>query len=90
MTWKRRSGARMAAALGLAAAVAAGGSGCESLPNPVPAANTDLTLARLDEIQNDERLTDEEKEQMVRDLVGAGNDEAGDRLVTFLLNFNVP
>ncbi len=65
-------------------------SGCGTAVQPLPAAIAGFSLQSLQDIQNDERLTDDERRQRIRDLVGAPNDDAGDRLVDFLLNVNVP
>jgi len=61
-------------------------SGCGALPvTPMPNALPNLTLEQLGEIQGDERLTDDEKRQAIRDAALIPNDAAGDRLVEFLL-----
>lgn len=76
--------------LGLAAWITAG---CgferlqqETLPNQI----TGISLPDLKDIQEDERLTDAEKREAIRTAIGAPMDSSGDRLVDFLLNFNVP
>lgn len=58
----------------------------ETLPDEV----TGLTLDQLEDIQDDERLTDDEKREAIRDAIDAPEDSSGDRLVDFLLNLNVP
>jgi hypothetical protein len=58
----------------------------DTLPNEI----TGLTLDELEQIQNDERLTDDEKRQAIRDATGAPEDSSGDRLVEFLLDLNIP
>ncbi len=63
--------------------------GMERLAAPLPDLE-ELSLAELESIQNDPRLTDDEKRQAIRDTIGAPADESGDRLVEFLLNFDVP
>jgi hypothetical protein len=66
-------------------------SGCGALPEPpIPEAFGSLDLETLAEIQNDERLTDDEKREQIRELTGAPNDDAGDRLVEFLLTAELP
>ncbi|MFQ5423256.1 MAG: hypothetical protein ACE5F9_04675 [Phycisphaerae bacterium] len=65
-------------------------SGCGTVVQPLPAAIAGFSLQTLQDIQSDERLTDDERRQRIRDLVGAPNDDAGDRLVDFLLNVIVP
>ena len=69
------------------------GSGCgvdrlqqQTLPDEV----TGLTLEQLEDIQDDERLTDDEKREAIRNAIGAPEDSSGDRLVEFLLDLNVP
>ena len=58
---------------------------------PVPSALVEgLTLAELEVIQMDERLTDDERRDAIAEAVNASADEEGDRLVEFLLTFNVP
>ena len=58
----------------------------QTLPNEV----TGLTLEQLEDIQDDETLTDDEKREAIRDAIGAPEDSSGDRLVDFLLDLNVP
>lgn len=65
-------------------------SGCGIIEQPLPTISTGFSLEMLAEIQNDERLTDDERRERIRELVGAPMDDSGDRLVEFLLNFNVP
>jgi len=61
-------------------------SGCGTLlVTPIPNALPNLTLEQLAEIQDDERLTADEKRQAIRDAAQIPNDAAGDRLVEFLL-----
>ena len=55
-----------------------------------PEVTAGLTLAELEQIQNDERLTNDEKLQQIREAIDAPETDSGDRLVNFLLNFNVP
>lgn len=85
---------RRAAGTGILAAVTVSllmfFSGCGTPVQPLPAAIAGFSLQALQDIQNDERLTDDERRQRIRDLVGAPNDDAGDRLVDFLLNVIVP
>lgn len=62
--------------------------GCGTIPvTPMPAA-LPLTAERLGEIQGDERLTADEKRQLIRDEAQIPNDAAGDRLVEFLLTLD--
>jgi len=49
-----------------------------------------LSLSDLRDIQNDERLTPDQQREQIRQAIGAPETAAGDRLVQFLLNFNVP
>ena len=65
-------------------------SGCGLIAQPLPDATRNLDLATLEEIQDDERLTDDERRERIRELAEAPNTDAGDRLVEFLLTFNVP
>ncbi len=63
--------------------------GCGTIPlTPMPNALPNLTAERLGEIQGDERLTDDEKRQLIRDEAQIPNDAAGDRLVEFLLTLD--
>ena len=66
------------------------GCGFERLQATLPAAVEGFTLSDLGDIQNDQRLTDDEKRQRIREAVGATDDEGGDRLVEFLLTLDVP
>jgi hypothetical protein len=70
--------------------VSLAGCGFERIHAVLPAAVPGFTLADLKLIQDDTRLTDTEKRQQIREAVGAPDDEDGDRLVEFLLNFTVP
>ncbi|HKQ47799.1 MAG TPA: hypothetical protein VJZ71_07005 [Phycisphaerae bacterium] len=58
----------------------------QTLPDEV----TGLTLEQLEDIQDDETLTDDEKKEEIRTAIGAPEDSSGDRLVDFLFNLNVP
>lgn len=69
------------------------GSGCgvdrlqqQTLPDEV----NGLTLEQLQEIQDDDALTDDEKREAIRTAIGAPEDSSGDRLVEFLFDLNVP
>lgn len=69
------------------------GTGCgfdrlqqASLPNEVAGFN----LHDLEDIQKDERLTDDEKREAIRTAIGAPMDSSGDRLVEFIFNLTVP
>ncbi len=66
------------------------GCGLDRLDPVLPAEVAGFTLADLDDIQDDERLTDDEKREAIRTAVGAPDTDEGDRLVEFLLTFNVP
>ncbi len=66
------------------------GCGFDRLQATLPAAVQGFTLSDLEDIQNDERLTDDEKKEQIREAVDAPDDESGDRLVDFLLTFDVP
>lgn len=68
----------------------AAGCGFDRLIATLPAAVEGFSLEQLEDIQNDERLTEDQKRQAIREAVGAPENESGDRLVEFLLNFNVP
>ena len=71
--------------LGLAASAFVG---CGAIPVTPMHAALPLTAERLGEIQGDERLTDDEKRQQIRDEAQIPNDAAGDRLVEFLLTLD--
>jgi len=58
----------------------------ETLPDEVAG----LSLDDLEKIQDDERLTDDEKREAIRTAIGAPMDSSGDRLVEFLFNLTVP
>lgn len=49
-----------------------------------------LDLTSLKAIQDDERLTTDEKREQIRTAIGAPNTPEGDRLVDFLLDLNIP
>lgn len=66
------------------------GCGVEDLLTVPPNLVAGLPLSTLDDIQNDERLTADQQREQIRQAVGAPVTAAGDRLVQFLLNFNVP
>jgi hypothetical protein len=76
--------------LGAALQVSWCGCGLDRLQPALPAAIPGFTLAKLKDIQDDERLTDDEKREQIRQATGAPNSDSGDRLVDFLLNMNVP
>lgn len=67
-----------------------GGCGFNALDPTLPDAVAGFSLADLKAIQDDERLTDDEKQEQIREAVGAPDDADGDRLVDFLFNFDVP
>lgn len=66
------------------------GCGFDRLQPALPDLVAGMSLADLEDLQNDERLTTDEKREMIRDAIGAPMTESGDRLVNFLLNLNVP
>lgn len=66
------------------------GCGFDRTRLPLPDEVEGLTLDQLEDIQQDERLTADEKRQAIRDAIGAPATVDGDRLVEFLLTFNVP
>jgi hypothetical protein len=86
-SWRTRSGLLLASMIVM---VSMAGCGFERLHAVLPAEVQGLTLADLKLIQNDTRLTDAQKRDQIRQAVGAPDDENGDRLVEFLLTFNVP
>ena len=77
-------------AFALFIAMAATGCGLDGLRGPLPDAIAGFTLSDLGEIQDDSRLSDDEKREQIREAVGAPDDEDGDRLVEFLLTLTVP
>lgn len=78
------------ASLLFAFVIAATGCGFERLQPTLPDAVAGFTLADLEDIQNDERLTDDEKRAAIRAAIDAPDTPEGDRLVEFLLDLNVP
>ncbi len=66
------------------------GCGMERLQGPLLNAIPGFSLADLKAIQNDSTLTTDQKRQRIREAVGAPDTPEGDRLVQFLLTFNVP
>lgn len=66
------------------------GCGMDRLQPPLPYAIPGFTLQDLKAIQDDDSLTDDEKRERIREATGAPDDDNGDRLVEFLLNFDVP
>ena len=48
-----------------------------------------LTLDQLKMIQQDERLTTDEKLQQIREAIGVENTDEGNRIATFLLNLTI-
>ena len=66
------------------------GCGFDRLQPDLPDLEGGLTLAELEEIQDDERLTTDEKRERIREAINAPMTESGERLVDFLLSFNVP
>ncbi len=66
------------------------GCGSDRLDSVLPAEVAGFTLGDLEDLQDDERLTDDEKREAIRAAIGAPDTDEGDRLVEFLLDFNVP
>ncbi len=66
------------------------GCGFDAVAAELPDLVAGLSLADLKAIQNDERLTDDEKREQIRTAVDAPDTDSGDRLVEFLLTLNVP
>lgn len=66
------------------------GCGFERFEPVLPDQIEGLSLSDLEAIQNDERLTDDEKREQIRTAVDAPATVEGDRLVEFLFTFNVP
>ena len=66
------------------------GCGFDRILGPLPDLVEGLTLAELEEIQHDDRLTDDQKREAIREAISAPDTEDGDRLVEFLLDFDVP
>lgn len=66
------------------------GCGFERLHATLPAAIPGFTFEDLEAIQDDTTLTTDEKRERIREAINAPDDDDGDRLVEFLLNFNVP
>lgn len=88
--WKRRWLARASVCLWALSLIPLSGCGLDAIAPSLPDAVAGFTLADLEAIQDDERLTDDEKREQIRQAVGAPDTADGDRLVEFLLNFNVP
>ncbi len=66
------------------------GCGFDGIAAELPELVAGLSLSELEAIQDDERLTDDEKRDQIREAVGAEETDSGDRLVEFLLTFTVP
>ena len=66
------------------------GCGFDGITAELPDLVAGLSLSELEAIQDDERLTDDEKREQIREAVGAPETDSGDRLVEFLLTFTVP
>lgn len=66
------------------------GCGFERFEPVLPDQIEGFSLADLEAIQDDERLTDDERRDRIRMAIGAPNTAEGDRLVEFLLTLNVP
>ncbi len=57
-----------------------------ALANEVP----NFNLSDLENIQDDQRLTTDEKLAQIREALGVPDDDDGNRIAQFLLTFNVP
>lgn len=66
------------------------GCGFERFAPVLPEQIQDFSLADLESIQDDERLTDDEKREQIRTAISAPATVEGDRLVEFLFTLNVP
>lgn len=66
------------------------GCGFERFAPALPDQVQGFSLADLQAIQNDERLTDNEKRDQIRTAIDAPATVEGDRLVEFLFTLNVP
>ncbi|MCB9856733.1 MAG: hypothetical protein H6818_13720 [Phycisphaerales bacterium] len=66
------------------------GCGFERFAPVLPDQIQGFSLAALESIQDDERLTDNEKRDQIRAAVNAPATVEGDRLVEFLFTLNVP
>ncbi len=66
------------------------GCGFDAVAAELPDLVAGLSLSDLEAIQNDERLTDDEKREQIRTAVEAPATASGNRLVEFLLTLNVP
>lgn len=66
------------------------GCGFERFLPVLPDQVEDFSLADLEAIQDDERLTDNEKREQIRTAIDAPMTAEGDRLVEFLFTLNVP
>lgn len=66
------------------------GCGFERLAPDLPDLVDGLSLEQLEQIQTDERLTDDEKRDAIREAAGIPDTDEGDRLVDYLLTFDVP
>lgn len=66
------------------------GCGFERFAPVLPDQIEGISLKDLEAIQNDERLTDNEKREQIRTAIDAPMTVEGDRLVEFLFTLNVP
>lgn len=66
------------------------GCGFERFQPVLPDQIAGFSLASLESIQDDERLTDDEKREQIRTAINAPMTVEGDRLVEFLFTLNVP
>jgi hypothetical protein len=66
------------------------GCGLDRFQTTPAAAIPNFTFEDLKKIQSDTTLTTDEKRAAIRTAIGAPETAEGDRLVDFLLNFQVP
>ncbi len=66
------------------------GCGFDGIEAELPDLVAGLSFSDLEAIQNDERLTTDEKREQIRTAVGAADTDSGDRLVEFLLTLTLP
>lgn len=85
----RRLSVRRAVGLGLTGLLGLASVGC-GVPAPLPNSAAPLDLALLREIQRDPTRTVAQRRELLRDLLDLPDDDAGNRIATFLLNVNIP
>lgn len=75
----------------IGAAIALSGmSGCRAIPPKLADAVPGLTLETVQQVQTDPTLTPTDRLAIIRKFLGVEDDEAGNRLATFILNLQVP